>query len=115
MPQCSASRGDRGAYSSPLRSIRPKSGGRFPPSRFIKVDLPAPFSPTSPRVCPGARPKVTSLSTFTPKKLFSMPSNCRIELMLRDLSDGNHLHESVTPVALSKQNIFDEGLNRHRK
>src|SRR4029078_4478057 len=48
----------------------------MPPKMFIVVDLPEPFSPTRPSTWPSSRPKLTSLSTGTPKKLLS---RCSIE------------------------------------
>src|SRR5688572_9584778 len=42
---------------------------------FIKVDLPAPFSPTSPRIEADRTLSDTPLSTRTAKNDFSMPRN----------------------------------------
>jgi hypothetical protein len=45
---------------------------------FINVLLPAPFSPTMPKISPGCTVKLTSLRAGTPKKLFVILSNSRI-------------------------------------
>ena len=73
MPRASASRGPRGRYSVPSNVIRPASIGSTPPRMFIVVDLPEPFSPTSPSTCPARTEKPMSCSTCTPKKLLLRP------------------------------------------
>src|SRR6185312_4806464 len=47
----------------------PASGCSTPPTRFIVVDLPEPFSPTRPSSAPASRVRCTPCSTSTPKKL----------------------------------------------
>src|SRR6266849_3702242 len=49
----------------------------MPPRIFMRVDLPAPFSPASPTTSPALIPKSTLLSARTPPKRFSIPCNCR--------------------------------------
>jgi hypothetical protein len=44
----------------------PEVGAVTPPSTFISVDLPAPFSPTSPTTSPGPMASDTPSSAFTP-------------------------------------------------
>ncbi len=52
--------------SVPSMRMRPVVGGTTPPMIFISVDLPAPFSPTSPITSPGSTEKLTSSSATTP-------------------------------------------------
>src|SRR5881628_1691599 len=47
--------------------------GYTPPRIFIKVDLPAPFSPTSAWISPEWRSKETRSSARTPGKRLEMP------------------------------------------
>ena len=71
IPAAAASSGLRGAKGDPSSRISPASARRLPPSTFINVDLPAPFSPTSPRTRPAPTAKETSLSARVAKKLLS--------------------------------------------
>ena len=52
------------AISSISRAFSPC--GNTPLSTFIKVDLPAPFSPTTAWISPARTARVTSLSAVTP-------------------------------------------------
>ena len=52
--------------SAPSMRIVPVVGATTPPSTFISVDLPAPFSPTRPMTSPGATDRLTPLSAATP-------------------------------------------------
>jgi hypothetical protein len=44
----------------------PALGAMTPPRTFISVDLPAPFSPMSPRTSPGATERLTFERATTP-------------------------------------------------
>jgi hypothetical protein len=50
----------------PSMRIMPPLGSVTPPMTFIKVDLPAPFSPTRPITSPGDTAKLTRSSATTP-------------------------------------------------
>ena len=52
--------------STPSMRIRPLVGATTPPSTFISVDLPAPFSPTRPMTSPGSTARLTSSRATTP-------------------------------------------------
>src|SRR5262245_30975935 len=67
MPARSASAGRAGANGAPSSSIVPASGACAPASTFIKVLLPAPFSPTSAWISP--RPTSRSSAWLEPKRL----------------------------------------------
>ena len=73
MPFCLASRGLRGAYSWPLRRMRPPVRATAPVRILMRVDLPAPFSPT--RQCTVFRrtSKETSFTARTLEKSFTSP------------------------------------------
>ena len=47
MPRRTASPESRNVVGTPSMTISPSSGVKRPKSTFIKVDLPAPFSPSS--------------------------------------------------------------------
>ena len=57
--------------SLPSRAIVPRSAGNTPPRMFIRVDLPAPFSPRRAHISPGDTAKSMSRSTsLAPKDLY---------------------------------------------
>src|SRR6267142_1750952 len=58
------------AISTPLTTIEPESGFTMPARRFLIVDLPAPFSPTSATTSPGDTVKLTSLTAVMPPNRF---------------------------------------------
>src|SRR5258705_13214856 len=58
------------AISTPLTTMEPESGFTMPARRFLIVDLPAPFSPTSATTSPGAIVKLTSLTAVMPPNRF---------------------------------------------
>ena len=51
---------------TPSISMVPRSGAMTPPRIFIRVDLPAPFSPTRPITSPGRTSMLKSASATTP-------------------------------------------------
>ena len=72
MPACAASRGEPNLMSRPDSRISPSSGCIRPAIMFISVDLPAPFSPSTPRTSPGATSKlILSLASKAPKRLLT--------------------------------------------
>ena len=58
---------------SPLSSIAPSSGWYTPARIFIRVDLPAPFSPTMACTSPARTSSSTSLSARIPGNDLPMP------------------------------------------
>src|SRR3954469_14199864 len=64
--------------SCPSSTIVPLSGWWAPARIFIRVDLPAPFSPRIAWTSPGRTSRSTSRRTGTPKKLFVMPRISRM-------------------------------------
>ena len=58
---------------SPSKTISPLSGEWVPATHLIRVDLPAPLSPTSAITSPGMTSNSTSLSAWTEPKLFEIP------------------------------------------
>ena len=73
MPARIASETVRAACSRPSMRTWPALGAVTPPMIFISVDLPAPFSPISPRTSPRPTRRVTSSSAVTPGYVFLMP------------------------------------------
>ena len=86
MPSSSAVRGDEIAVSIPSIRIVPASG-RFRPERMpIRVDLPAPFSPS--RQCTSPRRSVRSMRSFasTPGNAFVIPASSTIGVSVGSLT-----------------------------
>src|SRR2546429_7679809 len=75
IPLSRASSGLAGAYARPSTSIVPASGLIRPASTFIKVLLPAPFSPISACTSPFCKRRLTpSSATVGPKRLLILES-----------------------------------------
>src|ERR1700730_7819878 len=75
-PSARACRGSSMATSPwPSISIVPESGGCTPKRIFIKVDLPAPFSPIRAWTSPALRSKSTPFSAWTPANALMIPFN----------------------------------------
>src|SRR4051794_3608974 len=72
-----ASSGVANRTGSPWYLSSPPSGGYTPVSTLIKVDLPAPFSPTSACTSPAWSSSETPSSAVTPAKCFVMPTAAR--------------------------------------
>src|SRR5207249_2701644 len=76
IPLSRASSGLAGAYARPSTSIVPASGLIRPASTFIKVLLPAPFSPISACTSPFCKRRFTpSSATVGPKRLLILESD----------------------------------------
>src|SRR5208337_2190664 len=73
MPRDWARRGVRASTACPSTRISPLSRRCTPERILMRVDLPAPFSPTMAWTLPGARSRSTSCSTSTPEKLLETP------------------------------------------
>src|SRR5579859_1907774 len=87
MPAAMASFGERNLAGLPSSRISPSSGCNSPYSTFIRVDLPAPFSPSRAWTCPGATDRsMRSLATSEPKRLvmpFSSSSTSALHIRCR--------------------------------
>src|SRR5437667_10394721 len=68
--------------SFPSKRISPLSGLWMPATHLIKVDLPAPLSPTSAMTSPSRTSKSTSASACTDPNDFEMPRSWRIGVSL---------------------------------
>src|SRR5918911_93605 len=73
-PRSRASCGPAGWYGMPSSTIRPASGCSAPLRIFIRVDLPAPFSPTRAWTSPGATSRETPRSARVGPKLLWIAS-----------------------------------------
>ena len=69
----SASSAPEKRSGSPSSASVPASGGWTPAMILASVDLPAPFSPTSPCTRPAAIEKSTPRNALTAAKLFTTP------------------------------------------
>src|SRR5215213_8273534 len=78
IPASCASRGLAKETRSPAKKISPSSGQWTPVTTLIKVDFPAPFSPTSACTSPVPSPKETSSSARTPGNLLVTPRTSRM-------------------------------------
>src|SRR3954469_113897 len=72
MPCARAVWTSRTTTGAPPMSTSPESGCSIPPATFIRVDLPAPFSPSSATTSPGCTSRETPFSACTPRKRFWM-------------------------------------------
>src|SRR5687768_10727010 len=77
MPSFCASCGEASAIASPAKSMVPASGFCAPDRIFRSVDFPAPFSPRSAWISPGATSKSTLSSACTPGNFLDMPRMAR--------------------------------------
>ncbi len=66
MPSARACAGERGARGAPSQSSSPASACTAPAMIFIRVDLPAPFSPSTAWISPGATDSDTASLALTP-------------------------------------------------
>src|SRR4051812_8205227 len=73
MPSDCAWRGPVISAGTPLMEISPESRGTAPLMIFIRVDLPAPFSPSSTCTSPATNSKSTPSSAITPGNVFRIP------------------------------------------
>src|SRR5665213_3983969 len=70
MPLPSPSAGDANVTGCPLKRISPDVSLKTPANTLVRVDLPAPFSPSSAWISPGLRSKSTFLKAGILPKLF---------------------------------------------
>ena len=68
-PARRAALGEAGRKAAPSSAIAPPSAGKLPAQMCIRVDLPAPFSPTSETISPARTEKDTSRSTLLAPRL----------------------------------------------
>src|SRR5215470_4350242 len=73
MPAARASDGAAKAIGSPSSSIRPSSGGMTPAMILIRVDLPAPFSPSTAWIRPARTVRSAPAKACTPPYRFETP------------------------------------------
>src|ERR1700722_7426584 len=79
MPALVASRGDAKRCGWPFTRISPSNWSINPAAIFIRVDLPAPFSPISAWISPARSSKSTFLKTGVGPKLLEIPRICRAD------------------------------------
>src|ERR1700722_18761583 len=72
-PALSDACGEPKRSSSPATRILPSSGTVTPARQRMRVDLPAPFSPTRPCTSPRPTPMLTSWSATSPAKCLPRP------------------------------------------
>src|SRR5512135_3839965 len=92
MPSPTARWGAMPVMSRPLNSTRPAVGFTKPVMRLMRVLLPEPFGPITPRASPGRRSKETSFTASTLPKAFSSPrtrSSGSPSAAIRRLLDGH--------------------------
>ena len=73
MPASCASRAEAKRTSRPSTRIVPASGACSPSRMRSRVDLPAPFSPTSAVTLAGGRSRLTPLSAWTTPNRLAIP------------------------------------------
>src|ERR671912_1990165 len=120
-PWAWASAALRSVTGSPSTSIVPSSGAWMPVMILIRVDLPAPFSPTSAWTSPGASARDTPSSAWVAPKRFAMPrmastasppdSTTRtpygvdVEMLIYVLSNNNSHHREAQRAAPRGQRL----------
>src|SRR5947207_2281060 len=75
MPRAAAACGSWMRRSTPCVRVSPASGSTSPMRIFIRVDLPAPFCPSTPWISPGKRDRLTRSQATTPPNLFVMSTS----------------------------------------
>ena len=75
IPAWVASFGVRKCARCPCQTISPCDGSQMPEMVLIRVDLPAPLSPTRAVTCPAGMSRSIPLSACTGPKFFPMPRN----------------------------------------
>src|SRR5690349_6581068 len=88
MPACCACSGVAKRTGTPSWEISPASGWYMPVSTLIRVDLPAPFSPTRACTSPARAVKSTSDSARTPGKVLHSPVTVSISEGLAQVGLG---------------------------
>src|SRR3989338_1321583 len=77
IPQASLARGDPVGSGAPAKRMSPASGITAPLRILSRVDLPAPFSPTSACTSPGRTSRSTAASACTPPYRLLTPRRIR--------------------------------------
>src|SRR5215217_5225709 len=116
IPAACDSRGSAKETSSPLKRTWPSSGLYTPVITLIKVDFPAPFSPTRACTSPGCSSKETSSRASTPGNRFvtrrtSRIGECRSIVLVPPLVG---LVQTLLSVLLGIHVILDDDLLRYR-
>ena len=75
----------------------PLSGRSSPVRRRMVVDLPAPFSPTRPRIQPLGKVKFTSRSSKSPRQRLTCHSSSALSLIAHPPSAGGRSSPAVPP------------------
>src|SRR3954447_9742249 len=92
MPDDRASRGEAKRTGVPSSRISPAYAPWTPAMIFISVDLPAPFSPTSPWISSVSRAKSTSRKAVTPPNDLLIPRSSRRGATVSDQEVLLHPH-----------------------
>src|SRR5215216_4267937 len=116
IPAACDSRGSAKETSSPLKRTWPSSGLYTPVITLIKVDFPAPFSPTRACTSPGCSSRETSSRASTPGNRFvtrrtSRIGECRSIVLVPPLVG---LVQTLLSVLLGIHVILDDDLLRYR-
>src|SRR6266478_1150836 len=102
MPSFIADLGEVISTRRPSILISPRSGRWTPARILIKVDLPAPLSPTRPHTSPGGTSRFTPLRACTPEYHL-----CRLRMEIRGVVIS-YLHLDAA-CGLSQPGIGDDG------
>src|SRR5947199_1825795 len=108
MPAAIASRGLAKSRSSPPTRMTPRSGRCTPPRMRIKVDLPAPFSPTTAWISPNATAKSTPSSAMVAPNRLLTPSALAAGWVIASTRHEWHLHLRVAQPAMLDDHIVVE-------
>src|SRR5207248_7640670 len=102
--------------SSPSTRMTPRSGRCTPPRMRIKVDLPAPFSPTTAWISPKATAKSTPSSAMVAPNRLLTPSALAAGWVIASTRHERHLHVRVAQPAMLDDHVVVErhGAVAHR-
>src|SRR5579863_10007555 len=106
MPAAMASFGEANRAFLPSSRISPSSGCSSPYSTFIRVDLPAPFSPSRACTWPGATERsIRSLATSGPKRLVMPFSSSSTSPLAEPRCAGPQRRRSGADVAAAREDL----------
>src|SRR5689334_9667208 len=115
MPSALASRGERISTGAPLILIVPVSRAIAPPSIFINVDFPAPFSPIRATISPVPTVRLTPSSATTPGNRLLIPSISRSGTFVATERFGSALALAEALVELLRKLVDVLFLHRDRR
>src|SRR5437868_6259166 len=107
MPACTSRLDARPVTSRPSKRTLPCSGAYSPEMTLMQVVLPDPFGPTSPRISPACKLKLTPSSARNAPKRFTRPSMRRSGAVSGDI-DASATQQRHEPVGQEQHERHDQ-------